>query len=392
MGLNSRQLPSRGGTRPHPPGSPDVFPPSLKKSLRVAVIAHVRHPIAAPFMGGMEVHCDTLVRTLIAEGHDVTLFASGDSACDLPVRAIASQAYEAELPWALWHGTSTLRQWLERAYRAAWEEIVEGEFDIVHNNALFPDILDWASRDGFATVTSLHVPPFAALGEAVARNASCPWQVMTVCSRQQQSLWADGATRVAWNGIDIDRWPFAGKGEGRAIWVGRITPTKGTIEAIEAADEAGVPLDIAGPIDCLDYWERVRPLLRSPHRYLGHLSGPTLIEAVQHASVLVSTPMWDEPFGLTLVEAMACGVPVAALGRGAIPEVVGHAGAVAPTPGELPDAIRAAMQIDRSIPRRRAEQHFSATAMIDRYRDAYASAMAGLRSASSNARTRAELA
>ena len=343
-------------------------------------------------MGGMEAHCETLVRGLIAEGHDVTLFASGDSTSDLPVRAIAPRAYEAELPWAIWNGTPTLREWLLRTYRRAWDAIVDGGFDVVHNNALFPDILDWASRDRVAMVTSLHVPPFEALGEAVARNAAAPWQEFTVCSSQQQRLWPDGATRVAWNGIAIDRWPFAKTGGGRAIWVGRITPTKGTLEAIDAAAAAGVPLDLAGPIDCQDYWERVSARLRPPHRYLGHLSGAALTRAVQEASVLVATPMWDEPFGLTLVEAMACGVPVAALGRGAIPEVVGEAGIVADSPAQLPEAIRQAMKIDRMVPRARAERHFSAAAMIGRYRPAYASAMAGLPLASSEASTRALLA
>ncbi|UUR08109.1 glycosyltransferase [Sphingomonas glaciei] len=360
--------------------------------LRIAVIAHVRHPVAAPFMGGMEAHCETLVRALVADGHDVTLFASGDSDPSLPVHAICPRAYEAELPWATWHGTATLREWLLRTYRGAWEAIVEGGFDVVHNNALFPDLLDWASRDRVAMVTSLHVPPFRALGEAVARNAVAPWQQLTVCSSQQQALWPAGTTRVALNGIDIARWPFEAVGGGRAIWVGRITPTKGTLEAIDAAEAARVPLDIVGPIDCRDYWVQVSPRIRAPHRYLGHLSGAALTHAVQGASVLVATPMWDEPFGLTMVEAMACGVPVAALGRGAIPEVVGDAGVVVASPADLPQAIRGAMEIDRTVPRARVERHFSAAAMIGRYREAYASAIAGLRSVSSIESTRALLA
>lgn len=343
-------------------------------------------------MGGMEAHCDTLVRTLVAEGHDVTLLASGDSAPDLPVHAVASRAYEAELPWAEWHGTPVLRDWLLPAYRRAWQAVLAGGFDVVHNNALFPDLLDWASRDRVAMVTSLHVPPFAALGEAVARNAATPWQEFTVCSSQQQGLWPTGATRVAWNGIDLQGWPLEQAGGGRAIWVGRITPTKGTIEAIDAAEAAQVPLDIVGPIDCRDYWERVSRRLRAPHRYLGHLSGTVLTRAVQQASVLVATPQWDEPFGLTMIEAMACGVPVAALGRGAIPEVVGEAGIVVDSPAKLPSAILRAMAVDRSLARNRVERHFSAEAMTGRYREAYASAMAGLRSASSVASTRALLA
>ena len=390
MSVVARDRPS--GTTVLRLGSRAVPSLTSNKPLRIAVIAHVRHPVAAPFMGGMEAHCETLVRTLVAEGHDVTLFASEDSEPSLPLHAICPRAYEADLPWAEWHGTATLREWLLTTYRRAWEAIADGGFDIVHNNALFPDLLDWASRDRVAMVTSLHVPPFPALGEAVARNAGTEWQELTVCSSQQQELWPVGATRVAWNGIDIARWPYEAEGEGRAIWVGRITPTKGTLEAIDAADAAGVPLDIVGPIDCRDYWNKVGPRIRAPHRYLGHLSGSALTRVMQSAAVLIATPMWDEPFGLTMVEAMACGVPVAALGRGAIPEVVGDAGIVVASPADLPQAIQRAMTIERAVPRARVERHFSAAAMIGRYREAYAAAIAGLRSDSRSDSTRALLA
>ncbi|WP_344696138.1 glycosyltransferase [Sphingomonas rosea] len=364
----------------------------IARPLRIAVIAHVRHPVAAPFMGGMEAHCDTLVRGLVEAGHDVTLFASGDSDPALPLHPIAPTSYEAELPWALWHGTPTLRAWLTRTYARAWTEILAGDYDVVHNNALFPDLLDWGTRDEVPMVTSLHVPPFEALAEAVARNADIPWQERTVCSGQQQGLWPAGRTRVAWNGIDIARWPFTAHGQGRAILVGRITPTKGTLEAIDAAEAAGIALDIAGPIDCRDYWAEVKARLRLPHRYLGHLSGNALVTAVRQSSVLLATPMWDEPFGLTMIEAMACGVPVAGLARGAIPEVIGEAGAVAATVADLPRAIRRALGVDRATARARAGRHFSVAAMIERYEAAYASAVAGARFASSRARTRALLA
>ena len=106
---------------------------------------------------------------------------------------------------------------------------------------------------------------------------------------------------------------------------------------------------------------------------------------------LIATPMWDEPFGLVAAEAMACGVPVAALDRGAMREVVGEAGAIAASTTDLPAAIRIAMTADRAICRARVERLFSTEQMIADYEDAYGAAIAGL-SASSAASTRALLA
>lgn len=348
----------------------------MNSPLRIAVIAHLRHPIAAPFMGGMESHCDLLVRELTKAGHDVTLFASGDSAADLPLHAIAPRAYEATLPWAHWHGSPELRAWLMTAYRDCWDAILAGEFDIVHNNSLFPDLHDWAARDDVPMLTSLHVPPFRLLAEAIAR-ADAPWVRFTVPSQSQRACWPgiqDRRMTVAWNGIDIDRWPFNPRGNGRAVWFGRITPNKGTVEAVRAASLAGIGLDVIGPVECGDYFAEVERLIVGDHRYLGQLSGTALAEAVGAASVMVATPMWDEPFGLTLAEAMACGVPVAALDRGAMREVVGDAGVIADTVDALPAAIRAASQMDRRAARQRVKANFTASAMIERYMESYAAA------------------
>jgi glycosyltransferase involved in cell wall biosynthesis len=370
-----------------------IATPAAPRPLRIAVVAHLRHPIAEPFMGGMEAHCALLVRTLVADGHRVTLFASGDSDPTLPIEAIAPRAYEAELPWALWRGTPELNGWLERAYARAWDTIAGGGFDIVHNNSLFPAIHDWAARDGVPMVTSLHVPPFAMLRDAIARNR-LPWLRLTVASDCQMPLWAgvhDGSIVAAHNGIDLSRWRFGAKGNGRALWFGRITPNKGTLAALRAADAAGIGLDLIGPIECSDYYAELTPHLRPPHRYLGHLSGRALADRVGEASVVLCTPMWDEPFGLVAAEALASGVPVAALDRGAMAEVIGDCGALAQGEEMLPGAIAEALLVPRSACRARAEALFSAPAMTARYETAYSAAIDG-RPASSMSSTRVLLA
>lgn len=349
--------------------------------MRIAVIAHLRHPIAPPFKGGMEAHCHALVTALQAAGHDVTLFASGDSDAALPIVAATPRHYEAVLPWAHWHGTPTLTEFQERAFTIAWNGIVEGGFDVVHNNAMHPSLHRWAVRDHIPMLTSLHVPPFNGLAEAIGANLA-QWLRQTVTSKAHAATWwptLPGSATVVHNGIDTARWPFRASGNGRALWCGRLTPTKGTAVAIKAARAAGVALDIVGPIDCQTYFdEEVAPLLDDDHVYRGLMSGEALAQAMAAASVLIATPMWDEPFGLVAAEAMACGVPVAALDRGAMREVVGEAGAIAASPADLPAAIRRAMTVDRAICRARVERLFSIAQMIAGYEAAYAAAIAGL--------------
>lgn len=360
--------------------------------LRIAVIGHLRHPVAAPFMGGMESHCHLLVRSLVARGHDVTLFASGDSDSALPLHGVTDRHYEAVLPWALWRDTDDLTEFQHAAFGRAWAVIAEGGFDVVHNNAMHPALHGWARRDGQPMVTSLHVPPFGGLADAVG-GSSAPWLRQTATSASHlESWWAEApdTASVVHNGIDTDRWYFRSHGNGRAAWCGRITPNKGTAIALMAARRAGVAIDLYGPIDCMDYFEtQVAPLLGDGCVYHGHLGGDALVEAIGAASVLLSTPMWDEPFGLVAAEAMACGVPVAAIDRGAMREVVGDTGALAAAdPDALAMALRAAMTVPRALCRERVERLFSVRAMIAGYEAAYAAAIR----ASSRARTVAELA
>lgn len=360
--------------------------------MKIAVIAHLRHPIAAPFMGGMEAHCHQLVRGLVARGHDVTLFASGDSDPDLPVVPIADRHYEAVLPWAQWHGTARLTAFQDQAFGTAWSRIARGGFDVVHNNAMHPSLHAWAVRDRQPMVTSLHVPPFDGLAAAI-RDHAAPWLRQTTTSRSHMAGWwvdPPGTATVVHNGIDTDRWRFRARGNGRAVWAGRITPNKGTAVALDAARRAGVALDVIGPIDCMDYFDHaVAPLLDADRVHLGHLGGDALVDRIGAASVLLATPMWDEPFGLIAAEAMACGVPVAAIDRGALSEVVGDCGMLASDAVTLSHAIPAAMTIARRGCRDRVATMFSVDAMIDGYERAYADARAG---ASRCASTIAELA
>ena len=352
--------------------------------MRIAVIAHVRFAVAQPFMGGMEAHCASLCDGLVARGHQVTLFAAPGSRTAAELVEICPAPYETVLPWKDWRGSAELNAFQAEAFGQAWRMIVAGGFDVAHNNALFPGMIEWADRDTVPLLTSQHVPPFGAMRDAVRAAAGNALLQFSVTSRSQEQLWFDvppSNLACVHNGIDtqLRRPGDAGR---RLLWSGRITPNKGTAHALRAAHRAGVALDIIGSMEDEVYFAReVAPLLDADRSYLGHLSGEALRARMAGARALVATPMWDEPFGLVAAEALSCDIPVIAFDRGALREVVGDCGVLCP-PGDVA-ALAAAMRdcpvLPRGQARRRAERFFSIDAMISGYERLYAASIAEAR-------------
>ncbi|UWQ21319.1 glycosyltransferase [Jannaschia sp. W003] len=354
-------------------------------SMRIAVVSHVRHPVAEPFMGGLEAHSFHLCRALEARGHEVTLFASGDSDPRFRIEPVLPVHYDRDFPWHHHHGTEALNRHVDAGFSRAMRTVLDGDFDVVHNNSVhrYPPRL--ARQHRVPMLTSLHVPPFDALRRAV-HSADAPWSRFAVTSEKQLGSWwpegAPEAAHVAHNGIDLDAWEFRPEGDGRAVWAGRILPNKGLHFAVTAAQFANMPLDIFGVVEDEQYFNAlIRPYLSKTIRYHGHVDAKTLARAVGGASVFVFTPLWDEPFGLAAVEAMACGVPVAAIDNGAVREIVGaDAGRFARPnePAALGIAMKKAARIDRAVPRARVEACYSLDRMVDRYEALYAECIAGL--------------
>jgi glycosyltransferase involved in cell wall biosynthesis len=349
-------------------------------SMKIAVLAHIRHPIAEPFMGGMEAHARMLCDGLRAGGHEVTLFAAARSKDDNLV-SICAGPYDEVLPWKIWRGSPELATFQRDAFTYAWEKIDEGGFDVVHNNSLFPEIMDWAARDVIPCVTSQHVPPFGNMREAVLRNAHEASILTTVTSRDQAWLWdavPASALRVVHNGVRCDRWVPAGETRDYFVWVGRITPNKGTAEAARAARIAGVPLKIFGPVeDAVYFASEVEPHLTGGVEFHGHRTAEQLRPIVAQAKGALVTPLWDEPFGLVAAEALSCGNPVCAFDNGALREVIGDCGFVVPPKdvASLAAAMLRVDEVDRNACRQRALVHFSVPAMIEGYLDCYRTVM-----------------
>ncbi|EIZ84776.1 glycosyl transferase [Methylobacterium sp. GXF4] len=352
--------------------------------MRIALLAHIRYPVAPPFTGGMEAHSWHLAAGLAARGHDVVLFAAGDSDPLFAIDAVVPEHHERRFPGLEHRGDPGLRAYVDDGYAAACDRIAAGGFDVLHNNSLSRLPLERRRTARVPTVTSLHVPPYDAL-RGFVHDSPAPGHRITVTSRAQlQAWWPEGAppeASVLHNGVDPAAWPFRDRGDGSAAWSGRLAAIKGAHCAIAAAKRAGIPLTLYGPIEEPDYWAaRIAPELGGPIRYGGHLDGPALAAEIGRASVFLFTPCWDEPFGLVAIEAMACGLPVAGLANGAAREVIGEAGCLV-EPGDaaaLAGAIGAALAIPRPVPRDRVRRLFSRDRWLDACEALYRQARAGL--------------
>lgn len=341
--------------------------------LRIAVLGHFRHAIAEPFQGGLEAHTALLADELTRRGHRVTLLAKEGSVTAARLLPILPAGFH----YGLRPGETVDRTEIEAdaALLAAIRE-VEDDVDVVLNNSLSTvPYLHLADRP---MLTVLHTP--ATLERVVEVIAATDWRpgrrhVWAGVSRTTSRDWARWLpdVRCITNGVDLARWarrPDVHPRPRHAVWSGRITPEKGLVLAIEAARLAGFTLSISGPVaDPVYFAEQIAPHLDDDIRYVGHLRHTELPAFLQSGAVFLFTPMWPEPFGLALVEALAGGTPAAVLPQGAVAEIVGPRGGViaaGTTAGDLAAVIPAAAALDRTAVTG-SVAGFSKTAMISAY-------------------------
>ncbi|GAY08036.1 glycosyltransferase [Pseudonocardia sp. N23] len=341
--------------------------------LRIALIASSNHPLAEPFAGGLEAHTALLARGLTSRGHHVTVFAAPGSdpvpgARVEEMRALSFSAAartDVSMPAARFMAE-------HHAYLDLMLRLAHGhEFDVVHNNSLHHLPVVMARTLAVPLVTTLHTPPTPWLESAIIAAAG-RHGTLTAVSGHTAGAWrhvADGIT-VIHNGVDVTtRTP--GPGGGPLVWAGRMVPEKGPHLAILAARTAGRALLLAGPVSDRTYFDTtVAPLIGGDVRHVGHLSHSELTRLVAEASAMLVTPSWEEPYGLVVAEALACGTPVAGFAVGALPEIVDDSCARLVPAGDvaaLAAVVPTVEALPRTAARRRAERCWSHRRMVDDY-------------------------
>src|SRR4029450_13907403 len=330
--------------------------------LKIAQIASVAMPVKPGEGDSIEQLVSLLTEELVRRGHDVTLFAVGDSETTAELRSCYERGYrERDEIWD-WRVPETLN--------AAWAFEQASTFDVMHSHS-YHFALPFTRFISTPVVHTYHVQLGPEVVEGFRRYPET--QLVAISDFQRRELQGFHGGPVIHNGIDAEAFPFSTEGGDYLAFLGRIIPSKGAAEAVRVARELDFPLIMAGP--STDWFEReVRPAVDDRSiRYLGPVDPAGRNELLAGAAALLYPITYPEPFGLVIVEAMACGTPVAAFGVGAVPELVqqGVGGCWVPPHGTLGEAVRSAVQLNRRRVREAAVERFDYRRMVDAYERLY---------------------
>jgi glycosyltransferase involved in cell wall biosynthesis len=331
--------------------------------MRIAQVAPLYESVPPKYYGGTERVVSYLTEELVRQGHEVTLFASGDS--ETNARLVAACRRSLRLDKRYQGQMAHHFVMLERVFQRA------GEFDIIHFHV---DYLHFplSRREAVTHETTLHgrldIPDLVPLYQEFREMP-----VISISNGQREPLpWANWQATV-YHGLPVDIYRFHPEPGSYLAFLGRISPEKRVDRAIEIAKQIGMRLKIAAKIDRVDqeYFESdIAPLLsNSLVEFVGEIDDDEKDEFLGNAYALLFPIDWPEPFGLVMIEAMACGTPVIAYRGGAVPELVepGQTGFIVEGLEDAVEAVRRVAQLSRKRCREVFEQRFTATRMAQDY-------------------------
>ncbi len=334
--------------------------------MKIAMVAPLFESVPPKLYGGTERVVHYLTEELVRRGHEVTLYASGDSKTSarlIPIvpNALRLAGVKDPVPYILMQVEKVIRD----------SEI----YDLVHSHIdyyLFPFSRYTETPIIHTTHGRLDLPY---LTEMVKKH---PEIRLTAISESQKELLPEGNfLGVVYHGLPEDLYTFSENPEDYVVFVGRISPEKRLDLAIKAAIKAGIKIKIAAKIDRADreYYEReIKELMKHPLvEYVGEINDSEKNELVGKAKALLMPVDWPEPFGLTAIEALACGTPVIARPCGALRETIidGETGYLRNSLEELADAIKNVEKIERKQCRKHFEENFTVGKMVDNYEKIY---------------------
>jgi glycosyltransferase involved in cell wall biosynthesis len=329
-------------------------------------------PIPPPAYGGIEEVVRLLCEGLVDRGHDVTLFAPPGSSSRAEVRTLLAEPHPDEIENARVEADHVSR---------AFDAIDAGEYDLVHDHTGFV-ALAMAHRVAVPFVHTLH-GPFDAAACAFYSVHGHRARLVALSGYQRDAAPPDaGVPEVVPNPLAVEEWPFQADKEDFVLWIGRMSPDKGPDRAIAAARRAGVPIVLAGPVQPGQeryFAESVEPCLADDGvEYVGEADAARKRDLYRRARAFLMPIRWPEPFGLVMVEAMACGTPVIAFPEGSAPELVvdGESGFLVGDEDGMAAAIGRLDELDPARCRALTESRFGVEAVAERYEGVYRRAVA----------------
>jgi glycosyltransferase involved in cell wall biosynthesis len=336
--------------------------------LRIAQVAPLYESTPPALYGGTERVVSYLTEELVRQGHDVTLFASGDSTTAAKLISACQRALrlDPDCQDSLAYHIIMLEEVFRRA----------NDFDIIH---LHIDYLHFpvSRRTRVLNLTTLHGRLDLPEHGAIYRQFP-DMPLISISNAQRKPLPMVSWRATVYHGLPEDLYSFEPRSGKYLAFIGRISPEKGLDRAIEAAIRAGMPIRIAAKVDKVDraYFEAtIKPMLDHPLvEYVGEIGESEKQEFLGGAYALMFLIDWPEPFGLAMIEALACGTPVIAFRRGSVPEIIdnGVTGFIANNVDEAVDAISHIGELNRADCRKAVDERFSSYRMANDYLIQYA--------------------
>lgn len=335
--------------------------------MKIAQLAPIAERVPPKKYGGTERVVHALTEELVRRGHEVTLFATGDSHTKARLESVYPRALrEAKMQDI--YGTNHLTMLhVGQAYE------LQDEFDIIHDH-LAPLSMPTANLATTPVVVTMH-GPFTSENRKLFELLRGP-HVVTVSQAQLYPLPNINHAGTVHHGLPLKQYPFSAEHDGYLLYVGRISIEKGVHYAVDVAQALDMPLVIAAKVELSDrpyFREYIEPRLSERIQWVGEVNEEDRNKLMSRARAFLHPVVFREPFGLTLIEAMACGCPVIAFNRGAIPELVktGVTGYVVEDVEGMVDALSNIDAIDRAACRTHALEHFSVEKMADGYEAIY---------------------
>lgn len=332
--------------------------------MRIAQVSPPWLAVPPKGYGGIEWVVALLADGLVERGHDVTLFATGDSVTKANLEYVFAEAPGPKLINDAWHDTvHTLFTFRDPS-----------RFDVFHVHSPWSALVAGV-MSGVPAVHTLHGSFSDPMRKLYAEVADRLWFV-AISEAQKRHMEELRYAGVVYNGIDIDLYPFTPLKEDFVLFLGRAAPDKGLRRAVLAAKEAGVrlvaALKIAHPEEVEEWEQRVKPILPDDAQILGEITHEEKANLLAKARAVLFPIDWEEPFGLVMTEAMACGTPVIATPRGSVPEVIadGETGFVVSVENyaqEAAERLQRLKEIDPAACRARVQEKFSKEAMVAGY-------------------------
>jgi glycosyltransferase involved in cell wall biosynthesis len=335
--------------------------------LSIALVAPPWFPIPPEAYGGIEWVCFWLTEGLLERGHQVTLVACGKDQTSARYQAIF-----LDHPRGLGSAGEAMVEVLYAAEVTRF--LADSSFDVVHDQSFAGPLT--AGARGAPTIVTAHGPANGMFGDWY-RIISRTVPLVAISEAQRRITPAINWFGTVHNGVRVADYPFREQKDDFVLFLGRMVPEKGAAEAIDAARRAGLPIVLAAkcsePAELRYFEAEIAPRLAADTRWLGEANTAAKKDLLSRARCLLVPIRWEEPFGLTMIEAMACGTPVVAFACGAAPEIVAHGttGFLCEDVEEMATFIRRVGDLDATDCRASVSTRFDSSVMVRRYETLY---------------------